>query len=1820
LVTGPTPSAAPNRRAWRLLFGGVSQIELVVRPPAEAGPQPLVMVRQQNVQALSPSQALCDFSLDLDVRHGGVRELRLEYEPGLRPIDVSVRNLARWQIVDGDEDTPNQILVEFTEPFRGGSLTVRAVGPVPTNRPWVSPWVRVSGGVPRGEQIVIQGHPELAYEDWKAGSFRLQDVAASADRSVVWTLQGGAARAAPTRPSARVRLRGPEYYAHQKLWWHVEPGGGESLTANCSFDVRRGPVFQVPWSVPADWMVRQVEATPADALASWSVFPPMVSGGPATLTVEFLHALVPACSTQLKLTLARGRTESILKGPARLTVPDVRPLAAGGREGTLAVKVAPEYLASWNGAADTRGILSSPVSSPPADMSPAAPWAPAAPDFVFNLGPHELAGRLALRPVPARFRARVSTTLFVVGRLARITHRLALEPLFGGTETVLVQTTSGEGGPWQWRVISGDNRVRTVQRADVSAAVARAALAAASPWAAVVPSAPAHLRGNLLQAIGLERPLTSPIELQADIDLHMPLRDATRTTNWVAALAAGATLPTLPLAAAAGAAGEWPLVIPLVSVTGAAASESTVTIDLTAAGGVEFRSKGLRELPTPQTSTRRRHFASGPGPASVWLTPGEHVADGVVRGATLRTDMSVPDRQVHRLHFRLQDWTARDVRVGLPNQAIVQRGLIDGTIAPVKPPSPSSEGLELTIGLPRGGPEIELAVVFATPQSPWRIASRVLAPMVRLPGTTSLRHIWHFPPAVIPIEPAQRRNHPTSASHDAALPGEWMSEDQGTTIWVVREDAVTATGFALAAAVVIGVALSGARARLVSLGAMTAGGLLVLWLPGPIRPVVWWPFVVALIVAGGAWAPIRGDASSAGESSGTVRRTGSSSRNVVVGVALFVWLGTSGRAAAPAPATVYCVAGPDGGVTTVLVPADLMEQLREMERGGVTSLDGVRVTAARYTGRIDGPAARFQGVFDLHSFSDGSTTLTLPLTGIVLRDARLDGGPAYPRASGDRYSVVVRGRGRHVLELSFQTAVTGMGNDKEIRFGGPDAVQSVVALELTSGARGPHAVFRRGAQTVTTTGDHVRLEADLGRAAVIHLRWQTAAAADASPATVGVQEAYLWDISSAGATLYGALRYTIGGGSVSSLTVELPKDLAVAAVNARPLDAAPSGAPVGWLRHWQTATHDRGSRLTLEFGVPVSGNWQVALGLVPRAPWPAAVTLSFPAADGTKTVPPAYAYRARDLAVGLTRTTGVAPMTEDLFLRDRWLPPQVEADPPRPTRAFQRTAGGAPTLRLTVAPPSPELGSVESWTWSVGPERAEVRTESRVSAHRGAVWLLEWDVPAAVRVLDLRGPDVSHWTRTGGRLQVWLRRPVADAVIQWTGMLGRAGKDPPGPPAAGPTRFDLPVIRPTTIPFRGTIRVAAASGWLLTPLLTTHLRPGDAAHAGDRSATYLTESPAYQAAFQVRSTPSDEAFRMTTLADVRDGSFHADTTIERSGGLAAEESWLVTARSAGNFQYRINAPGARVREVAEAPNRRAWSVEWPALPRATGRMTVQATTAETTSAERPPEWNVPHIDLAANGGRPHRLEHTINLAKGLAAVEVEGLRPTGGPNEWAARDDGWRMRIRPLTGPRQAELRASAAEILRGDDGQKIIRLRCDVAVPSASTLNWTWVDAVRVLSVRVDDGRLVSPPGETTAFEFAVDDRPGLRRVILDWVAARPDRQQQMPTLIIDGRTFVVPPQRIALSSAHTPSWLQPLGRTVLLTGLLGGLWWWRRIGDIDWPERLVVLGIVGWVAAGGWYWLLPIIAGFIARARMALRAANRRQRLATAPSALSS
>jgi hypothetical protein len=257
---------------------------------------------------------------------------------------------------------------------------------------------------------------------------------------------------------------------------------------------------------------------------------------------------------------------------------------------------------------------------------------------------------------------------------------------------------------------------------------------------------------------------------------------------------------------------------------------------------------------------------------------------------------------------------------------------------------------------------------------------------------------------------------------------------------------------------------------------------------------------------------------------------------------------------------------------------------------------------------------------------------------------------------------------------------------------------------------------------VEVDGDRLRLEADLGRVGTVQARWQQTGAPQ--NATIRTQEKYMWDLAEMSARLLGAVSFTVGPGTTSSLSVALPSDLEVVAVTANPLRLAspgfagegpavrkllalveqpktlnPSparttpgeGEPlVSWLRDWRVdpqSTPGGRRTLVLEFAAPITGPWQVKLELVPRRPFGPAFTLPFPSAVGNRTAAPVFAWRAEGLELVDTPPDSAVPLAAELFLGDYWLPAKVEADAKPPTKAYQRkTFGSAPAVHLRVVP------------------------------------------------------------------------------------------------------------------------------------------------------------------------------------------------------------------------------------------------------------------------------------------------------------------------------------------------------------------------------------------------------------------------------------------------------------------------------------------------------------------------------------------------------
>ena len=331
LLTGPLPGPSADRRLWRLAFANASQIDLIVRPAADHGPPPPLLVTQRTRLDITPEETTCEFAFDLDAANGADRDLVVRLDHDVRPTDVSARNLEQWSThLAAEAGGPTAINIRLREPLQTGSLTICAVVPTAASGRWTCPTATVSGAIPRGEVLSIRIHPDLMLEDWRAGEFRLTESIVSPDRWHVLTLHPALSR--DYRQTVRELETGlRDYRVREKLTWEVTPDR-MTVTAKLAFDIARGSVEDIALQLPANWAVRHIEADLPDLLADEQMVPI-----DQKLRVKLKRPIGRGKPVELTISMYRSTPEH--RGELTILCPDVVATEARGRDGTLAILV-----------------------------------------------------------------------------------------------------------------------------------------------------------------------------------------------------------------------------------------------------------------------------------------------------------------------------------------------------------------------------------------------------------------------------------------------------------------------------------------------------------------------------------------------------------------------------------------------------------------------------------------------------------------------------------------------------------------------------------------------------------------------------------------------------------------------------------------------------------------------------------------------------------------------------------------------------------------------------------------------------------------------------------------------------------------------------------------------------------------------------------------------------------------------------------------------------------------------------------------------------------------------------------------------------------------------------------------------------------------------------------------------------------------------------------------------------------------------------------------------------------------------------------------
>jgi len=735
LVTGPHEFGDAQKRQWRLILTGKSQIDLDIRPLAGSSDlPPSLLARVVANQEIAPEKVKADFEFQVDVPHHPIRELVFDCEPGLAPYDVSLssQEVLSWKLGPPTDRGKGAgpaapLTIQLREPFQGTlkGLIIRCLAPRQADGAWTSPFMRLHQALTRGETLKIVVHPDVPLEKWDPGSFHLLSTSSAKDGSMVLTLvdprttDPRTATPWPRRPGFLGKMAASELHTAQQTWWHLGPHGA-TLTSEITFSVAQGSLYQLKVRLPTggkEWRVDKVELDPPDLLQAWST-----QG--QELSVDLRGGLNPRVSAKLSVRLHSAWEGPLTFASKLLDFPDVEPIGATDRIGSLDIGVDPIFQAS---------VFQH--STPPTSSNLDGPWG-GPPNFSFPFrdkpplpfrGQPVVNGKLRLVPSSSRLQAHSQTQVLIAPQSAVVQTRLDLDPVLGSLDHCDVMVTSAGKGVLKASLDKNSTHTLSLQRLP--------------------------LREQLPHLLGLATPAPFALpglrESVGDVQLWR-LRFTPALTQRETVL--------LEMPAARPFASAWQ--VPLFSLLDTPRSQGEVVLLPSGVALGAIRTHGLVAPPAkngPLQELRRFTLKSPMVPyLSVQTTPTEavHSVQEHIDEARLSSFVLEDGRLFHHLALHAANWHGKELTVLLPDAtAQVLGAKVAGLWLTNFPRKTVDKGLEIRVPAPHGamGQHIDIFYSSASSWSGWHgwASCNVPWPILPVPPLTRQR-TWHLPPGLTP--------------------------------------------------------------------------------------------------------------------------------------------------------------------------------------------------------------------------------------------------------------------------------------------------------------------------------------------------------------------------------------------------------------------------------------------------------------------------------------------------------------------------------------------------------------------------------------------------------------------------------------------------------------------------------------------------------------------------------------------------------------------------------------------------------------------------------------------------------------------------------------------------------------------------------------------------------------------------------------------------------------------------------------------------------------------------------------------------------------
>ena len=829
-----------------------------------------------------------------------------------------------------------------------------------------------------------------------------------------------------------------------------------------------------------------------------------------------------------------------------------------------------------------------------------------------------------------------------------------------------------------------------------------------------------------------------------------------------------------------------------------------------------------------------------------------------------------------------------------------------------------------------------------------------------------------------------------------------------------------------------------------------------------------------------------------------------------------LWLGSQSLAQPASPWTVYLLESNRADEQLALVPVELLKKLESLARQGERPSASAVLMHATYRGKVDGELASFEGRFGVYVTTDEDTTVQVPLTGVLLNEVRLDGAAAHPQvaAAGDRFfTIPIKGRGSHQLTFRFTVPLRSDPLGQELRFGVPDLPASKLMLDLPADSSLPGLVPARGWYQLQQQAGATRLEMDLGRVPLVELRFRPSGSPPEP--VVRVQEASLWRISPARATVTTALQYQLVRGSLKRMMVDVPAELEVVQLQVRGLDKAGAAR----LRNWTLADSPLPNcrRLTVHLLEPTQSGAQLLIECMPRTPPTRTLTLRYPQSSERGAIDSQQAFWLSGLQASEMDLSKLALIPEDQFLKESWRPLAGEANAPPPTRAFVRDVKrpNPTSVRLVLKPAPLPVQAKQDLLWQIGPDRVELQATARLTAAQPGLPLVEWEVPSQLRVSELAGPDVRTWSRSGNRVQVWLNRVATETLVTLTGSMPW-----PGVTSGQVAKLDLPGLKLANATTSSKVVVQSQ------PSLAVRLgERRNLALLQDRvipeSIALQTRSDDFGLSVQVEPAEASVRYRLLSQVQLAERVLQWQTTIRvqpQADCVGKPHRFELVLRGWQGQPPRLSGPAGvqtqtitKAEAVADAESR--WRVEVASLP-------AEGVDLDLTGRLEPAgEWIIPTIDLLHSDGLSvSGVPRVAVVGAGLTVRQARrwqrlsqlpvGFTPQLNPaadqsaSRWLTHDPEALLHLQALptqpTPPQPATLELADHTSTPIAD-RWLHRSRWLVRLSTTARLELTVPAQVETLAVLVDSAPLKPQPGPALTLQ------PGLHTLSCWWQSREP-------------------------------------------------------------------------------------------------------------------